>query len=163
VLAGVRAPAPSKKGGEDVSDSTGQSEDFGDEARWFVESKLLQRQVKIELMYKYSFWNYLTTVVLTKPGVCLLLRLNIPQAILLSFWFSMALLDVPIGCPLSSAGKGCRNFERLKGGKLSDVVNIGKPRRARSTSGGDMSARHLKRFRLSMPWFSESSMATQLK
>jgi len=51
VLAGVRAPPPSKKGGEDLPDVTGQAEEFGDEARWFVESKLLQRQVKVELMY----------------------------------------------------------------------------------------------------------------
>jgi len=50
VLAGVRSPAPSKKGGEELPDSAGQAEEFGDEARWFVESKLLQRQVKVELM-----------------------------------------------------------------------------------------------------------------
>jgi staphylococcal nuclease domain-containing protein 1 len=52
VLAGVRSPAASKKGGsDDVPESTGQAEEFGDEARWFVESKLLQRNVKVEIMY----------------------------------------------------------------------------------------------------------------
>jgi staphylococcal nuclease domain-containing protein 1 len=54
VLAGVRSPSASKKGGasEDVPDTTtGQAEEFGDEARWFVESKLLQRNVKVEIMY----------------------------------------------------------------------------------------------------------------
>ena len=53
VLAGVRSPSASKKAGagEEVSDSTGQAEEFGDEARWFVESKLLQRNVKVEIMY----------------------------------------------------------------------------------------------------------------
>jgi staphylococcal nuclease domain-containing protein 1 len=51
VLAGVRSPSPSKKFGEDVSESTSKGEEFGDEARWFVESKLLQRNIKVELMY----------------------------------------------------------------------------------------------------------------
>lgn len=53
VLAGVRSPSASKKAGasEEVSDSTGQAEEFGDEARWFVESKLLQRNVKVEIMF----------------------------------------------------------------------------------------------------------------
>jgi len=53
VLAGVRSPSPSKKAGagEEISDSTGQAEELGDEARWFVESKLLQRNVKVEIMY----------------------------------------------------------------------------------------------------------------
>ena len=53
VLAGVRSPATSKKAGqgEEVPDSAGQAEEFGDEARWFVESKLLQRNVKVEIMY----------------------------------------------------------------------------------------------------------------
>jgi len=53
VLAGVRSPAASKKAGagEEVSYSTGQAEEFGDEARWFVESKLLQRNVKVEILY----------------------------------------------------------------------------------------------------------------
>ena len=53
VLAGVRSPSASKKTGaaDDVPDSTGQAEEFGDEARWFVESKLLQRNVKVEIMY----------------------------------------------------------------------------------------------------------------
>lgn len=53
VLAGVRSPSASKKGGasEEVPEPTGQAEEFGDEARWFVESKLLQRNVKVELMY----------------------------------------------------------------------------------------------------------------
>ena len=46
VLAGVRCPSASKKSGagEEVPDSTGQAEEFGDEARWFVESKLLQHR-----------------------------------------------------------------------------------------------------------------------
>jgi staphylococcal nuclease domain-containing protein 1 len=54
VLSGVRSPSASKKAGagEDVpGESGGQAEEFGDEARWFVESKLLQRNVKVELMY----------------------------------------------------------------------------------------------------------------
>lgn len=53
VLAGVRSPSPSKKAGtgDEIPDSTGQAEEFGDEARWFVESKLLQRNVKVEIMY----------------------------------------------------------------------------------------------------------------
>jgi staphylococcal nuclease domain-containing protein 1 len=52
VLAGVRSPSASKKNANDeVPDSTGQAEEFGDEARWFVESKLLQRNVKVEIMY----------------------------------------------------------------------------------------------------------------
>jgi staphylococcal nuclease domain-containing protein 1 len=53
VLAGVRSPSASKKAGagEEASESTGQAEEFGDEARWFVESKLLQRNVKVEIMY----------------------------------------------------------------------------------------------------------------
>jgi staphylococcal nuclease domain-containing protein 1 len=52
VLAGVRCPSASKKSGagEEALDSTGQAEEFGDEARWFVESKLLQRNVKVEIM-----------------------------------------------------------------------------------------------------------------
>lgn len=52
LLAGVRSPSPSKKpsSGDEVPDSSGQAEEFGDEARWFVESKLLQRNVKIELV-----------------------------------------------------------------------------------------------------------------
>lgn len=52
VLAGVRSPSTSKKAGagEETTDSTGQAEEFGDEARWFVESKLLQRNVKVEIM-----------------------------------------------------------------------------------------------------------------
>jgi staphylococcal nuclease domain-containing protein 1 len=55
VLAGVRCPSASKKSGagEEVPDSTGQAEEFGDEARWFVESKLLQRNVKVEIMYVF--------------------------------------------------------------------------------------------------------------
>jgi staphylococcal nuclease domain-containing protein 1 len=59
VLAGVRSPSPSKKAGvgDEIPDSTGQSEEFGDEARWFVESKLLQRNVKVEIMYsQLSAW-----------------------------------------------------------------------------------------------------------
>jgi staphylococcal nuclease domain-containing protein 1 len=53
VLAGVRSPSASKKGGtgDDIPESAGQREEFGDEARWFVESKLLQRNVKVEIMY----------------------------------------------------------------------------------------------------------------
>jgi staphylococcal nuclease domain-containing protein 1 len=52
VLAGVRSPSASKKGtGEDVPESSGQAEEFGDEARWYVESRLLQRNVKVEIMY----------------------------------------------------------------------------------------------------------------
>jgi staphylococcal nuclease domain-containing protein 1 len=53
VLAGVRSPSASKKAGagEEVSDSAGQAEEFGDEARWFVESKLLQRNVKVVIMH----------------------------------------------------------------------------------------------------------------
>jgi staphylococcal nuclease domain-containing protein 1 len=51
VLAGVRSPSASKKGAsDDIPESTGQAEEFGDEARWFVESKLLQRNVKVEIM-----------------------------------------------------------------------------------------------------------------
>lgn len=53
VLAGVRSPSASKKAGagDEATDSSGQAEEFGDEARWFVESKLLQRNVKVEIMY----------------------------------------------------------------------------------------------------------------
>ena len=50
VLAGVRSPSASKKPGAG-DDSTAQAEEFGDEARWFVESKLLQRNAKVEIMY----------------------------------------------------------------------------------------------------------------
>jgi staphylococcal nuclease domain-containing protein 1 len=57
VLAGVRSPSASKKTGaaDDVPESTGQAEAFGDEARWFVESKLLQRNVKVEIMYSLIY------------------------------------------------------------------------------------------------------------
>jgi len=54
VLAGVRSPSASRKAGvgdDAPGESGGQAEEFGDEARWFVESKLLQRNVKVELMY----------------------------------------------------------------------------------------------------------------
>lgn len=51
VLAGVRCPQASKKGSDESNEQSGQAEEFGDEARWFVESKLLQRNVKVEIMY----------------------------------------------------------------------------------------------------------------
>lgn len=56
VLAGVRSPSASKKAGagDEVPEPTSQTEEFGDEARWFVESKLLQRNVKVEIMYALS-------------------------------------------------------------------------------------------------------------
>ena len=50
VLAGVRSPQSSKKSTEESTDQSAQAEEFGDEARWFVESKLLQRNVKVEIM-----------------------------------------------------------------------------------------------------------------
>jgi staphylococcal nuclease domain-containing protein 1 len=60
VLAGVRSPSASKKAGagDDVpGESGGQAEEFGDEARWFVESKLLQREVKVEIMHVPSYFQ----------------------------------------------------------------------------------------------------------
>src|SRR6266516_3846149 len=72
VLAGVRSPSASKKpgAGDEVPESTGQAEEFGDEARWFVESKLLQRNVKIEILYNPVFY-YLMKVVSIKLEQCL--------------------------------------------------------------------------------------------
>jgi len=87
VLAGVRSPSPAKKGGaEEIPDSTGQAEEFGDEARWFVESKLLQRQVKVELMYLVPP-ICLTIVASIKLGACLLRKSNILLATLLNCWY----------------------------------------------------------------------------
>src|ERR1700734_4054005 len=82
VLAGVRCPSASKKTGasEEVPDSTGQAEEFGDEARWFVESKLLQRNVKVEILYLLHEEG-LMIVDSIKPGACLSRKLNIQLAI----------------------------------------------------------------------------------
>ena len=82
VLAGVRCPSASKKTGasEEVPDSTGQAEEFGDEARWFVESKLLQRNVKVEILYLLHEEG-LMIVDSIKLGACLSPKLNIQLAI----------------------------------------------------------------------------------
>jgi staphylococcal nuclease domain-containing protein 1 len=93
VLAGVRSHSASKKGvAEDIPDAPGQAEEFGDEARWFVESKLLQRSVKIEIMYHpyplhLSFLLTWVVAALIRRGQCLLPRLNIQRVILRNFCF----------------------------------------------------------------------------
>ena len=89
VLAGVRCPSASRKGGagDETVESTGQAEEFGDEARWFVESKLLQRNVKIEIMYVLVYGIVLILVVLTRLVQCLLLRSSILLVISRSFLF----------------------------------------------------------------------------
>lgn len=77
VLAGVRSPSPSKKAtGDEVPESTGQAEEFGDEARWFVEGKLLQRNVKVEIMC-FPLFLMLTTADLISLRPCSWLRSNI--------------------------------------------------------------------------------------
>src|SRR5262249_37916720 len=121
VLAGVRSPSASKKGGpvDEMPDSTGQAEEFGDEARWFVESRLLQRNVKVEIMYDVSIVLSLMVVVSIKQGQCLLPRSSILQATSPNFWHQMDLLLVRIGCRRFLAVKGCRNFETLSGSSIS--------------------------------------------
>jgi staphylococcal nuclease domain-containing protein 1 len=84
VLAGVRSPSASKKAGagDDVpGESGGQAEEFGDEARWFVESKLLQREVKVEIMHVPHYFNLISVASINRAP-CLLPRSNILPVIL---------------------------------------------------------------------------------